>query len=154
MNDEKMRIPASRNTHSTDVAMTPMIDVVFLLLIFFICTASFEIPEQILPSHLTGGSTTSALPPPPVEQPLEQILVRSRLQPGGAVRWEINHRVCESFAELRRILAAIAAVDVEVPVILDVAGEIPLGDVIDVYDLCRLVGFDRVQFAARATTGS
>mgnify|MGYP001380259885 CR=1 FL=1 len=30
--------------------LTPMIDVVFLLLIFFICTASFQIVEQTLPS--------------------------------------------------------------------------------------------------------
>ena len=32
--------------------MTPMIDVVFLLLIFFICTASFQIVEQNLPSQV------------------------------------------------------------------------------------------------------
>ena len=47
-----MRIPDS-STHSgdrQDVTMTPMIDVVFLLLIFFICTASFQIVEQTLQS--------------------------------------------------------------------------------------------------------
>jgi biopolymer transport protein ExbD len=33
-----------------DVMMTPMIDVVFLLLVFFLATASFDRLEQILPS--------------------------------------------------------------------------------------------------------
>ncbi|MFP6692187.1 MAG: biopolymer transporter ExbD, partial [Pirellulales bacterium] len=32
--------------------MTPMIDVVFLLLIFFVCTASFQIAEQFLPNSV------------------------------------------------------------------------------------------------------
>ena len=36
----------------------------------------------------------------------------------------------------------------ELPVILDVDGEVPLEDVIDVYDLCRRIGLDRIQFAA------
>ena len=36
-----------------DSAMTPMIDVVFLLLIFFVWTASFQIVEQILPSEIS-----------------------------------------------------------------------------------------------------
>ena len=33
-----------------DKAMTPMIDVVFLLLVFFVWTASFQIIEHVLPS--------------------------------------------------------------------------------------------------------
>ncbi|MEA1952290.1 MAG: biopolymer transporter ExbD, partial [Planctomycetota bacterium] len=32
-----------------DVKMTPMIDVIFLLLIFFVCTASFQMLEEVLP---------------------------------------------------------------------------------------------------------
>jgi biopolymer transport protein ExbD len=33
-------------------------------------------------------------------------------------------------------------------VILDVAADVPLGDMIEVYDLARLAGFTRIQFAA------
>ena len=32
--------------------MTPMIDVIFLLLTFFVLTAKFRTPEQFLPIHL------------------------------------------------------------------------------------------------------
>ena len=35
-----------------DSAMTPMIDVVFLLLVFFVWTSSFDLPEFDLPSSL------------------------------------------------------------------------------------------------------
>ena len=51
-----MKIPRSHHEQN-DVAMTPMIDVVFLLMIFFVCTASFEIVEEILkrsPEALLG----------------------------------------------------------------------------------------------------
>ncbi|MBC8874781.1 MAG: biopolymer transporter ExbD, partial [Planctomycetes bacterium] len=37
-----------------DVKMTPMIDVVFLLLVFFVWTASFHIVEHILPSSVSA----------------------------------------------------------------------------------------------------
>jgi len=36
-----------------EIKMTPMIDVVFLLLVFFIWTSSFHIVENVLPSRLT-----------------------------------------------------------------------------------------------------
>src|SRR5262245_58567237 len=36
-----------------DVMMTPMIDMVFLLLVFFVCTAGFDRPEENLPSNLS-----------------------------------------------------------------------------------------------------
>ena len=39
-----------RGRTSLDNMMTPMIDVVFLLLIFFLTTASFQRLEKLLPS--------------------------------------------------------------------------------------------------------
>ena len=128
--------------------MTPMIDVVFLLLIFFVCTASFRLPEQILPSDLSAPGRT------PAEEPIEQDLVDLEeviikvTQNGEDTGWEINETRYDSLGEVRRVLAALAQLETDLPVILDVAGDVPLGHVIDVYDLCRGVGFERVQFAA------
>ena len=42
----------TRRDRSLEVAMTPMIDVVFMLLIFFVWTASFQVAELILPSSI------------------------------------------------------------------------------------------------------
>jgi biopolymer transport protein ExbD len=126
--------------------MTPMIDVVFLLLIFFVCTASFQIAESLLPTTLAAGQSTAA-PATDVEPELEHVVVKGRLEAGTTV-WTVNQRRCDSLATLRAVLGEVAQIDASLPVILDVDGQVPLGDMIDVYDLSRLVGFDRIQFAA------
>jgi biopolymer transport protein ExbD len=51
-------------------------------------------------------------------------------------------------ASVESKLARIFAANTEAPVIIDPDEATPLGDVIDVYDLSRRVGFDEVQFAA------
>ena len=63
--------------------MTPMIDVVFLLLVFFVWTASFHAVEYLPPSSLsqkqgTGQTVNVDEPPPEIE--FEDIVVHvSRL---------------------------------------------------------------------------
>jgi biopolymer transport protein ExbD len=143
-----MRIPTHHNDRrQTDIAMTPMIDVVFQLMIFFICTASFQAAEELLPSSLaiTGGNTSMA--PVEIEPDLERILVRGT-HTAGRTNWIVNERPCISMPEVQQVLAAVAAIDKTLPITLDVAGEVPLGDMIDVYDVCRIIGFEKVQFAA------
>jgi biopolymer transport protein ExbD len=142
-----MRIPTHHDDRrQTDIAMTPMIDVVFQLMIFFICTASFQAAEEFLPSQLsiTGGTSTPA--PIELDPELERILVRAT-RTDGATNWIVNQRQCPTLLEVRQVLAAVAAIDKSLPVVLDVAGEVPLGDMIDVYDLSRLAGFEQIQFA-------
>ncbi|MFN5850466.1 MAG: ExbD/TolR family protein, partial [Pirellulaceae bacterium] len=41
---------ASRRQGALDLMMTPMIDVVFLLLVYFIATTSFQKPENQMPT--------------------------------------------------------------------------------------------------------
>ena len=143
-----MRVPhVQHDRRQLDIAMTPMIDVVFLLLIFFICTASFQISEQLLPSNLalTSGSTRPTTDE--FEPELERILVLAT-SAAGQTSWIVNERPCDSLNEVETVLRAVAEIDRSLPVILDVQDEVPLGDMIDVYDLCRLAGFVRIQFAA------
>lgn len=126
--------------------MTPMIDVVFLLLIFFVCTASFQIAEEVLPSQLLAagaGAETEAEPEPE----LDRIIIKLRRQPQG-LAWQINESPQMHLSDVKTKLAAIAAIDASVPVVLDIGGEVPLGDAIDLYDVCRLVGLAKIQFAA------
>jgi biopolymer transport protein ExbD len=144
-----MRVPTHHDDYrQTDVAMTPMIDVVFQLMIFFICTASFQLSEELLPSNLAVASGTSTPSPIEIEPELERILVRANFA-DGSTHWVVNERPCDGLQEIRQVLRAVAEIDRSLPVILDVAGEVPLGDMIDVYDLCRLEGFEKIQFAAK-----
>ncbi|GIW98073.1 MAG: hypothetical protein KatS3mg111_1406 [Pirellulaceae bacterium] len=57
-----------RRPEDADVAMTPMIDVIFLLLVFFLATSSFRAVEKLLPSGVTEfapvAGTASGEPPP------------------------------------------------------------------------------------------
>lgn len=146
-----MRRPPYQRTDQGrfDATMTPMIDVVFLLLIFFLCTANFQVLEELLPTNfLAQGALASDLPLDPELQELEEIVIRLQA-PGDQARWIINERAYDLLNEVRRILFTLGEVQSELPIVLDIDEDVPLGDVIDLYDLCRLAGFERIQFAAR-----
>jgi biopolymer transport protein ExbD len=143
-----MRVPSHHDDRrQTDVAMTPMIDVVFQLMIFFICTASFQLGEELLPTSLAVASGSSTPSPIEREPDLERIIVRAT-RASGTTHWIVNERPCDALLAVRQVLRAAAEIDRSLPVILDVAGDVPLGDMIDVYDLCRLERFEKIQFAA------
>ncbi len=142
-----MKIPHSSTLQREfDVSMTPMIDVVFLLLIFFVCTASFQITESVLPSPLHGAAA-SDLSTEFVEPELERIIIALSWQ-GEQIGLTINAQPCRTPAKLSELLAALASVDRTLPVLLDIADEAPLGEAIDIYDRCRLAGFRKIQFIA------
>jgi biopolymer transport protein ExbD len=144
-----MRVPTHHNDRrQTDIAMTPMIDVVFQLMIFFICTASFQAAEELLPSHLSITGGTSVPSPVEIEPELERIVVRATYDDGRA-SWIVNERLCATIPEVQQVLHAVAAIDRTLPVVLDVSGDMPLGQMIDVYDLCRLEQFTKIQFAVK-----
>ena len=150
-----MRLPFTRqNRRPLKVEMTPMIDVVFLLLIFFLWTSSFQVAEQLLPSGVAeetvaGGNTTEA-----TEQvDFENIIVRISWDNAAPV-WSINEREVGDWSEVTRTLAAVAKVKSEVPVVVDPDAEVPLGHVIDIYDLSRRLGCDQVRFAAASDSES
>jgi biopolymer transport protein ExbD len=146
-----MRIPGvrTREASSLGVNMTSMIDVVFLLLIFFLCTANFQTLEELLPATLRAPGTTADLPAVPELEDLEEVVIRIT-QPRGRPRWEINGTAYDEWNRVRAILAELARIHAAVPVILDVDREVPLGQMIDVYDACRLARFTDIRFAAEA----
>lgn len=128
--------------------MTPMIDIVFLLLIFFVWTASFQVTEFLLPTHLlTSGGTALDTAPDPELLDLERIVVRIVWR-GQEPAWELNGLPVESLVILRQKLDSVAKIRSDIPVVLDPDSELPLGDIIAVYDLSRQIGFAKVQFAA------
>lgn len=157
-----MRTPAyhSLGQQRLDTKMTPMIDVIFLLLIFFVCTASFRAAEEVLPAQLAlPGSLAEAPPPPDLElEELDEVIVHIAWQQERPI-WQLRlpgsrlpQRACESLAQLRGLLQAVAQIRADLPVILHVEPQVPVEHLIDVYDLCRQVGLRRIQFAASAET--
>ena len=149
-----MRTPNynTRSPDRQDVTMTPMIDVVFLLLIFFICTASFQIVEQNLPSRvqLDFPPGTDLVESTESLEDIDPVIVNIGWQ-DRMPSWSLNGRRCPGFAGLEKKLTALSSIDSAVPLILDIAPEVPLGDAINTYDLGRRVGFSEIQFAADAS---
>jgi biopolymer transport protein ExbD len=138
---------------SVELQLTPMIDCVFLLMVYFLWSSSFAVVEMSLPSELSAQSAGSgpANPdqPPPPEADFERIVIRVLAGESGPA-WQVNDSPVASLTELRIMLAAISRIKRDAPVILDPDPSVPLGDVIDVFDLSRLAGLTRIQFATSA----
>ena len=136
-----------------DVKMTPMIDVVFLLLIFFVWTSSFNVVEYALQSNVsdaTAGAATAPPERPPEEADFHEVVVRI-VWINGQPAWRINDRPIPTLDEVRSQLDAIFSANQEAPVIIHPDGDTPLNHVIAVYDMTRLIGFDKVNLAAEDT---
>lgn len=145
--------PYTDRREAIDLKMTPMIDVVFLLMIYFIWSSSFGVSELLMPSDVApetsgAGTSPSTEPPLPIAD-FEKIIVRIVTGPGG-VGWRVNDQPVASLADLQRQLQPIANIKRDAPVVLHPDPEVPLGDVIDVFDLARLLRFEKVQFAVNA----
>ncbi|MEM6468197.1 MAG: biopolymer transporter ExbD [Planctomycetota bacterium] len=144
-----MKIPNRNSQDSLEVKMTPMIDVVFLLLVFFVWTSSFEEPEYDLPGQLAElPKTGSSLNPSEVQptEPFDELIVRLRNEPPlTVIEWsgrEFND--VDSFTEaIRQVLE----LGVQPPVIIDPDATVTMDWAIRVYDASRSAGADRVLFA-------
>lgn len=142
-----MRSPVSADSSSFEMNMTPMIDVIFQLLIFFLCTSNFMRPEQLLTTNLSlPGSITQAEALPPEMQDLDEVIIEVKAQPG--LTWVVAGIEYDSLESVAGVLKTLGETNSELPVLLDIAPGIELGKVIDIYDLCRLCGLVKVQFAA------
>ncbi len=135
-----------------ELMMTPMIDVIFLLLVFFLTTSSFQIIEQLLPSAVSQSSTPSGNSPKPLQEPtqdaLDQIVVKLRMQQ-SAVSATVNGIALDNLTDLRDRLQAISQLRADVPVVIDPEGEVLAQTVVLAYDWARQAGLTRVYMAIR-----
>ena len=145
-----VRRPNLVNDDGLELKMTPMIDVVFLLLVFFVWTSSFEVPEFNLPSSIAetpqGGSeaNTSAEPP---QEVFDELVIKVGSE-NGISRIYLNGKLVSDTETLQSKLTEILSLGVQPPVIVDPDPQIQMSDAVEVYDVARLAGADRVLFAA------
>jgi biopolymer transport protein ExbD len=134
-----------------ELKMTSLIDVVFLLLIFFVWTASFRMVEYVLPSQVSEadaiGASGNSQQAFNAAADFPEIVVRVRW-PNSQPAWTINEEPIGSLKEVEQKLVRVFGINREAPVIVHPDQDVPLGHVIDLYDLTRRVGFRTVQFAA------
>lgn len=147
-----MKVPYAnlrgRGDVDMDSAMTPMIDVVFLLLVFFVWTAGFQIAENIMPAVVSaqaGSSPTEATDTPPPDD-FEDVIIGVDFQQ-QLPQWQLNQQPVATLEVLQDRLATIADVDLGATVIVHPQPAVPLEFVIDTYDAVKATGFEKVSFA-------
>ena len=128
--------------------MTPLIDVVFQLLIFFICASTGHLKELLLATDLRPGDVTSSTEVEH-EKPLGDVWIRLRRSNDATIAL-LEDREFDKLSDLEETLKSLAAVAPEIPVNLDIADDVALGDVIQIYDTCRAARFRSVNFATNS----
>ncbi|APZ93834.1 ExbD/TolR family protein [Fuerstiella marisgermanici] len=148
-----MRIPGhhQRRTTLDNDSMTPMIDVVFLLLVFFVCASIGQKPESLLPAALSAGATETdvQLPPPdPTEFQAQEVRIRLANDAAtGRPQIQLNEQPIADAAELTSRLKRLAEIDPRSQIILFVDDDASNQQFIGIYDLCQVLAFESISFA-------
>ncbi len=137
-----MRVSHRARAHgeSATFQMTPLIDLVFLLLSYFLFTLSIIAAEGVLPSKLAIGEDPSEQQAD--EDPPEQVIVRL-VRTGEAVQFFVDEWPVASFAEL---VARLAQLPKQTLVVIDAAPTVATAPVIRTYNQCLKLGLSRVVF--------
>ena len=122
--------------------MAAMIDVVFLLLIFFMCTSSFARPERTLRSRLPeAGSAGQA-----VEEPLDPVRIHLTGSKAAGVLVTCDQQPCPTTGDLLEMLRARQAIGDPI-VIIRGQPTVPFGRMVTALDACHRAGLFRVAFS-------
>ncbi len=147
---------------SSELDMTPMIDVTFLLLIFFMVATKFKTKEGSLKSWLPKDRGMAAAPATPDTKEVRIVLLMS----GEECVMKVNQRVYPTviaydgdspdFAQLARDLEEIAEgyhnpdKPEGQPVIIDAKKKVPVKMVIRALNACKIAGISDVTYARAA----
>ena len=136
-----------RSSHPEDpeISLTSLIDVVFLLLIFFMVSTTFE-HQAVLKVDLPEARNVS----PPADQPNSFELV---IDQNGQFYLNDRQLIDGKPATLRAAFIEAAGEDRNIPVILRADAETPHHFVVTAMDITAQLGFSRLSIATERITG-
>ncbi len=124
------------------VSMTPLIDVVFLLMVFFLMTINFEKPELVFDNRLPQLGTANSEDP---SKEFEQVELRLEIaRQGGRLRLFLDDRTIDNYVDLVGYLTQLPD---EVLIIIDAANDVPYKHLIGVYNSCLQAGKQEIVFS-------
>jgi biopolymer transport protein ExbD len=126
-----------------ELNMASMIDVVFLLLIFFMCTSSFEKLENTMPSNLPGKSADDSAP----DELFEPVRIEVRGMAEG-VLVTVDGSPCRDFDALAGKLKARRAI-ADLPVVIAGEDRVPFEYMVGALDSCYRANLRKVAFSAK-----
>lgn len=133
----------SQRVEDPDVNLTPLIDVVFLLLIFFMVSTTFD-KESELSIELPNADG--------------KVLIKDTLQVEVSIDAEGNYainseRIINSkINTLKAAIVKIAGDKRDIPLIISADGKASHQSVVAAMDAARQLGFTRLTFATRLST--
>ena len=138
-----MKFDRETNGGKVEIQMAPMVDIVFLLLVFFMATASFITEESqlkiSLPVTAAATSTEDELP--------DEVIIFVMSDGGIAVNdREYDSPDSEELPELRDTLSKLASFFTDQNVIIQADGNVPHGRVVDVLNACVASGVQNISF--------
>lgn len=132
--------------------LTPMIDVVFNLLIFFLCTGNFNQPEGLLPSRLPkhhGVAAADELPTSPIRVLLRQYGSGDK---DYTIRIEQRAQQPSDFGDLSGVLAALRespAFNRDSQVIVVADGNVRWDHLVNAFNAALVAEFKNISFGTK-----
>lgn len=133
-----MNLGSARRQDETEINLTPLIDVVFTLIIFFVVTTTFE-DRTALEVALPEASAE------PLVQSQEPLLVV--VDQGGRFFVGANEVLNPDPSTLREAIARVAGEDRERPVVIRADARATHQSVVTAMDVLGQLGFTRLQLA-------
>ncbi|MBI4712455.1 MAG: biopolymer transporter ExbD [Planctomycetes bacterium] len=150
------RIKPKYEESSLDLPMTPMIDVIFQLIIFFMCSIQFKALEGKLLSYLPKDKGGCGGDPPYIEEVRVNLIYNQTKPPlltdikigQNPVRdWdELYNKVSVLWADIRT--QAIKEEDIK-PFKIDASDKIPAQAVVNTLDVLKRAGVAKIEFAVK-----
>ncbi|MFP4029380.1 MAG: ExbD/TolR family protein [Candidatus Brocadiia bacterium] len=137
-------LPPLRERWRASLPLTPLIDVTFLLLLYFLLTSTFQKPEKQLmtPVPSSGGKQSILLP------------IHISLTPAGEFNRDVRYRIDDGqlTADVSEVKGALVGRarridDPDVPVIIHADRDVRWAYVIEVFNAASVAGFEAVTFA-------
>ena len=132
-----------------------MIDVTFLILIFFLCTSTFKTMEQRLDAKLPkkDGQQPIKNRLKKVEEIRVKIALRDKDRPSSGVRLVVNSYPVGGLNELARKLAELHQAMSDIPVVIDGRQNVPFRWILGAVDACARARITDVKFQAPPVEG-
>jgi biopolymer transport protein ExbD len=135
--------------------MTPMIDVVFQLLIFFIVGMEIRIPEGILNSHLPKDRGVGVpddqkvdINPPELKIRLARNKVETTDPKNPVIDIYFEQYRCADIGDLENKLVRLGEELASIPVIIDGGPDVPFGHILGTLNACVKAKFTQISFKA------
>jgi biopolymer transport protein ExbD len=137
-----------RRRSAVTLNLAAMVDMVFLLLIFFMCTTRWRRPEGGLPANIPTG-IGRAVERPDQRRDLPPILIRIDGQ-ADEIRIRCQDQPVADIEALTRQLGRLAAIDPAVPVIIDASATVSFRWVVAALNASLKADLTNIAFKAPA----